>query len=135
MIGLVLVTHGALADNLLKVVEHIMGKQERFEVVGVDPESDLALSRERIIEAMEAVDTGRGVIVATDLFGGIPCNLAISLMQGKSVEVLAGLNLPMLIKLISVREALPLSRAVHHACEAGRRYLDTARHLLDLDTF
>jgi PTS system mannose-specific IIA component len=130
MIGVVLVTHGNLAKEFLGICEHIMGPQERIETVCIAPGDDMELRREDILRASEAVDTGSGVVILTDMFGGTPSNLAISVMNNDKIEVLAGMNLPMLIKLISVRGALPLSQVVLQAQESGRKYVNIARNLL-----
>lgn len=130
MIGIVLVTHGKLAEEFVKIVEHIMGRQERIATVCIDPNDDMEKCREAIMAAVDGVDKGSGVAVLTDMFGGTPSNLAISVMNNDAVEVLAGVNLPMLIKLVSVRNALPLSQAVLQAQESGRKYVNIARNLL-----
>lgn len=130
MIGIILVTHGKLAEEFVKIVEHIMGRQERLATVCIEPNDDMEKCREAILAAVENVDKGRGVVILTDMFGGTPSNLSISVMNNDAIEVLAGLNLPMLIKLVSVRNALPLSQAVLQAQESGRKYVNIARNLL-----
>ncbi len=130
MIGIVLVTHGKLAEEFVKIVEHIMGRQERIATVCIEPNDDMEKCREAILAAVETVDKGSGVAILTDMFGGTPSNLSISVMNTDAIEVLAGLNLPMLIKLVSVRNALPLSQAVLQAQESGRKYVNIARNLL-----
>ncbi len=130
MLGVVLVTHGRLADEFVSIVEHIMGTQERLETVCIAPGDDMEQRRKDIMMAAERVSAGSGVVVLTDMFGGTPSNLAISVMKSDKLEVLAGMNLPMLIKLMSVRNALPLSAAVVQAQEAGRKYINVARNLL-----
>ncbi len=130
MIGIVLVTHGNLAEEFVKIVEHIMGRQERIATVCIEPNDDMEKCREAIMNAVEFVDKGTGVAILTDMFGGTPSNLSISVMNSDSIEVLAGLNLPMLIKLVSIRNALPLSQAVLQAQESGRKYVNIARNLL-----
>ncbi len=130
MIGIVLVTHGNLADEFVKIVEHIMGKQEKMSTVSIEPNDDMEKRREEIMRAVEEVDGGYGVVILTDMFGGTPSNLAISVMNSDSIEVLAGINLPMLIKLVSIRTVLPLSQAVLQAQESGRKYVNVARNLL-----
>ena len=119
MLGIVLVTHGKLAEEFVRVVEHIMGPQERMEVVCIEPNDDMDRRRHDIMKAAELVDEGNGVVIVTDMFGGTPSNLAISVMNKDSIEVLAGLNLPMLIKLVSIRSALPLTQAVLQAVRMG----------------
>ena len=130
MIGVVLVTHGNLAREFVSIGEHIMGPQEKIEVVCISPGDDMEKRREDIMRAIESVDSGPGVVVLTDMFGGTPSNLAISCMNNDRTEVLAGVNLPMLIKLLSVRSALPLSQVVIQAQESGRKYVNIARNLL-----
>ncbi|RFB79717.1 PTS sugar transporter subunit IIA [Methylovirgula sp. 4M-Z18] len=123
MIGMVLVTHGGLATEFRAALEHVVGPQKQIETVTIGPEDDMELRRRDIIEAVKTVDSGKGVVVLTDMFGGTPSNLAISVMNGGSVEVVAGVNLPMLIKLASERETASLERAVTSAQEAGRKYI------------
>ncbi|RMF73738.1 MAG: PTS sugar transporter subunit IIA [Alphaproteobacteria bacterium] len=130
MIGLVLVSHGRLAQELLAAMEHVVGPQEQVRVVSIGPDDDMEQRRQEILEAVEAVDEGDGVIVLTDMFGGTPSNLAISLLGRPRLEVIAGINLPMLIKLASTRAELPLEEAVSAAAEAGRRYINVASHVL-----
>ena len=133
MIGLVLVTHGGLAREFLSAMEHIVGPQEQVQVMSIGPEDDMDQRRADIIDAVEQVDSGSGVILLTDMFGGTPSNLAISLLDNKMVEVIAGLNLPMLIKLASVRTGKSLSDAADEAQNAGRKYINTASKLLQGD--
>jgi mannose PTS system EIIA component len=123
MIGMVLVTHGCLATEFRAALEHVVGPQQQIETVTIGPEDDMEQRRKDIIEAVKTVDSGKGVVVLTDMFGGTPSNLAISVMNGGSVEVVAGVNLPMLIKLASERETASLERAVTSAQEAGRKYI------------
>ena len=133
MIGLVLVTHGGLAVEFLAAMEHIVGPQEQVEVVSIGPEDDMDQRREDIVAAVSKVQTGQGVILLTDMFGGTPSNLAISLLENDMVEVIAGLNLPMLIKLASVRKNKTLQEAADAAQNAGRKYINTASQLLQGD--
>ncbi len=133
MIGLVLVSHGRLAQELLAAMEHVVGPQERVRVVSIGPDDDMEQRRQEILEAVESVDDGDGVIVLTDMFGGTPSNLAISLLGRPKLEVIAGINLPMLIKLASTRADLPLDEAVSAAAEAGRRYINVASHVLNAE--
>lgn len=130
MIGLVLVTHGRLAEEFRNAVEHVVGPQERLATVSIDADDDMEQRRQDIVEAVKAVDTGTGVVVLTDMFGGTPSNLAISVMETGRVEVVAGMNLPMLIKLSSVRKTDDLTRAVEEAQLAGRKYINVASQLL-----
>ena len=130
MIGLVLVTHGRLAEEFVSAMEHVVGKQERIATIAIGPDDDMEERRKDIAEAIAAVDAGRGVIVLTDLFGGTPSNLAISLMERGRVEVIAGINLPMLIRLESARKAMKVVEAVAAAREAGRKYISVASEVL-----
>ena len=133
MIGLVLVTHGRLADEFRHAVEHVVGPQESFETVSIEADDDIEQRRADIIAAVARADTGHGVIILTDMFGGTPSNLAISTMDRKGIEVIAGVNLPMLIKLASVRQTEPLREAVIAAQDAGRKYINVASQLLNGD--
>ena len=130
MIGLVLVTHGRLADEFVTAMVHVVGPQERIATIAIGPEDDMEERRADIAAAIGAVDAGRGVIVLTDLFGGTPSNLAISLMERGRVEVIAGLNLPMLIRLGSARKSMQVVDAVAAAREAGRKYISVASEVL-----
>ncbi len=130
MIGLVLVTHGQLADEFRAAVEHVVGPQEAFETVSIGAEDDIEQRRRDIIEAVARADTGAGVIIVTDMFGGTPSNLAISVMDAGRVEVIAGMNLPMLIKLAGVRASAPMAAALGEAQEAGRKYINVASQVL-----
>ncbi len=131
MIGLVLVTHGRLADEFLAAVEHVVGKQTAFETIAIGPDDDMERRRGDIIAAVDRVDTGAGVVILTDMFGGTPSNLAISVMDDDRVEVIAGVNLPMLIKLASVRGERSLTEAVTEARDAGRKYINVASQVLE----
>jgi len=130
MIGLVLVTHGGLAREFVAAMEHIVGPQEQIGVISIGPDDDMDQRRADIVAAVEQVDSGDGVMLLTDMFGGTPSNLAISLLDNKMVEVVAGLNLPMLIKLASVRVDQSLADAADAAQYAGRKYINTASKLL-----
>ena len=130
MIGLVLVTHGQLATEFRHAVEHVVGPQDNFETVAIGADDDMEQRRRDIVDAVGRVDTGTGVIVLTDMFGGTPSNLAISVMGETGAEVLAGINLPMLIKLASVRGEATLADAVKAAKEAGRKYISIASQVL-----
>lgn len=133
MIGLVLVTHGRLAEEFIAATEHVVGPQEYVRAVCIGPDDDMEQRRRDILAAVDAVDSGHGVILLTDMFGGTPSNLAISVMDKTKVEVIAGMNLPMLIKLASVRPNDDLADAVASAQEAGRKYINVASRLLDGD--
>lgn len=130
MIGLVLVTHGRLAIEFRAALEHVVGPQDQIEAVTIGPDDDVEERRRDIIEAVRRVDSGDGVAILTDMFGGTPSNLAISVMSRPKVEVLAGINLPMLVKLAKVRSKQPLADAVNCAEEAGRKYIAAASHVL-----
>ena len=130
MIGLVLVTHGRLADEFRAALEHVMGPQKQIESITIGAEDDSDLCRSDIIEAVNRVDSGDGVAILTDMFGGTPSNLAISVMNGPGIEVVAGINLPMLVKLARLRGELPLAEAVVRAQEAGRKYINIASRVL-----
>ena len=130
MIGLVLVTHGMLAIEFRAALEHVVGPQENMETISIGPDDDMERRRSEILEAVARADDGQGVILLTDMFGGTPSNLAISVMDNANVEVLAGVNLPMLIKLASVRSGQSLSDAVEEAQKAGRKYISIASRIL-----
>ena len=130
MIGMVLVTHGRLAEEFIAATEHVVGEQDGFRAVCIGADDDMDQRRQEIKAAIEATNTGDGVVLLTDMFGGTPSNLAISLMQENQVEVLAGINLPMLIKLASIRGAMSLEEAVEEARAAGIKYINVASQLL-----
>jgi PTS system mannose-specific IIA component len=130
MIGLVLVTHGKLAVEFRAALEHVVGPQTQIETVSIGPDDDVERRRQDILEAVGRVNDGSGVILLTDMFGGTPSNLAISVMEANKVEVIAGANLPMLIKLASVRGEKPLLQAIADAQEAGRKYINVASQVL-----
>ena len=130
MIGLVLVTHGRLAAEFVVAMEHVVGPQERIEPICIGPEDDMEVRRDDISNAIARVDDGNGVIILTDLFGGTPSNLAISLMKSDKVEVIAGVNLPMLIRLEGARKSMDVKAAVAAAREAGRKYISVASEVL-----
>lgn len=134
MIGIVLVTHGRLAEEFVRALEHVVGKQQAIVSVCIGPDDNMEARREEIVEAVEKVDSGDGVIVLTDMFGGTPSNLAISLLEQPNVEVIAGMNLPMLIKLSSARHEASLQQAVQEAQESGRKYINVASKLLAGDS-
>jgi PTS system mannose-specific IIA component len=130
MIGLVIVTHGRLAAEFVSAMEHVVGPQTGVAAVCIGPEDDMEQRRKDILAAAADVDVGQGVILLTDMFGGTPSNLAISVMEQTHAEVIAGLNLPMLIKLASVRGREPLATCVAYAQEAGRKYISVASYVL-----
>ena len=134
MIGLVIVTHGGLAQEFRAALEHIVGRQPFLETVAIGPEDDMQARREEILEATRRADEGDGVIILTDMFGGTPSNLAISVMDETKAEVIAGINLPILVKLASLRRELPMDEAVSRAREAGRKYIKVASQELSGDT-
>jgi mannose PTS system EIIA component len=130
MIGVVVVTHGKLAQEFIAATEHVVGKQKYMRALCIEPEDDMEKRRSDILAAVKEVDTGGGVVVLTDMFGGTPSNLAISIMGKEPIEVVAGINLPMMVKLASIRTAMPLNEAVLVAQEAGRKYINVASNLL-----
>lgn len=130
MIGMVLVTHGRLAEEFIAALEHVVGPQDKIAAVCIGPDDDMEQRRMEILDKVSAIDDGSGVVLLTDMFGGTPSNLAISIMDKAQVEVIAGINLPMLIKLVSLRETGGLQRAVDGAQEAGRKYINVASALL-----
>ena len=130
MIGLVIVTHGRLAEEFVAAAEHVVGPQEKIQAVSIGPDDDMEKRRGDILEAAQSVDDGDGVIILTDMFGGTPSNLAISVMEKANAEVIAGVNLPMLIKLASIRADKPLAEAVAAAHDAGRKYINVASWVL-----
>jgi len=130
MIGMVLVTHGRLAEEFVAATEHVVGPQDQVRAISIGPDDDMEQRRDDILKAVAEVETGSGVILLTDMFGGTPSNLAISVMEKASVEVIAGINLPMLIKLASVRSDDDMEKAVTAAQESGRKYINVASHLL-----
>jgi len=133
MIGIVIVTHGRLADEFVAAAEHVVGPQENIAAISIGPEDDMEKRREEILAAALRVNTGKGVIILTDMFGGTPSNLAISVMERAGAEVIAGVNLPMLIKLTSIRASMPLPAAIAAAHEAGRKYINVASWFLSGD--
>lgn len=130
MIGIVLVTHGRLAHEFRSALEHVMGPQQQIETISIDPQDDIDSRRKEIIAAVKRVDQGNGVAILTDMFGGTPSNLAISVMNAPDIEVVAGVNLPMLVKLATVRDECPLAEAVTQAQAAGRKYINIASRVL-----
>lgn len=130
MIGIVVVSHGRLAHELIAAAEHVVGRLWRARAVSIEAEDDLDLKREQILTAVKACDAGRGVVVLTDMFGGTPSNLALSIRGSVAMEIVSGANLPMLIKLAEVREVLSLEEAAQAAAEGGRKYVTIASELL-----
>ena len=135
MIGLVLVSHGRLAEEFRQAMEHVVGPQSQVETVCIGPEDDMEGRKADILGCVDRVDLGDGVVLLTDMFGGTPSNLATAVAQdsldaGRAIEVIAGVNLPMLVRLASVRNDTPLAKAVDLAKEAGRKYISVARQVL-----
>jgi PTS system mannose-specific IIA component len=130
MIGMVLVTHGRLAAEFIAALEHVVGPQTNIAAICIGPEDDMEQRRQDILDSIAKVEAGRGVVILTDMFGGTPSNLAISVMEKAKIEVIAGINLPMLIKLASLRQTETLGAAVTGAQEAGRKYINVASQLL-----
>ena len=131
MIGLVVVTHGRLAVELIAALEHVVGPQSAVRTICIGPDDDMEKRRKEILSSVEKVDSGKGVILLTDMFGGTPSNLAISIMDQTNVEVIAGVNMPMLIKLASNRKLGSLKKVAVEAQNAGRKYINIASGLLD----
>lgn len=131
MIGLVIVTHGRLAEEFISVMEHVVGPQKQVAAVCIAPDDDMDAKRKEILQKVKDNDSGKGVLVLTDMFGGTPSNLAISIIQDKKVEALAGINLPMLIKLASARQTETLHKLAEAGQEAGRKYIHAASALLN----
>jgi mannose PTS system EIIA component len=130
MIGIVIVTHGRLASEFIHAVEHVVGQQANMEAICIGPDDKMDVRRKDIAEAVAKVETGKGVVILTDMFGGTPSNLAISLLEEGKVEVVAGLNLPMLVKLARIRSDCSLHKAVAAAQDAGRKYITIASQVL-----
>ena len=131
MIGLVVVTHGRLAVELISALEHVVGPQSAVRTICIGPDDDMEKRRKEILSSVEEVDSGKGVILLTDMFGGTPSNLAISIMDQTNVEIIAGVNMPMLIKLASNRKVGSLKKVAVEAQNAGRKYINIASGLLD----
>jgi mannose PTS system EIIA component len=130
MIGMILVTHGRLAEEFVHAMEHVVGKQSDIATVCIGPHDDMEARRKEIAKAVKQVDTGSGAVILTDLFGGTPSNLAISLLKKGKTEVIAGINLPMLIRLAGARKTMDLMAAVTAARDAGRNYITIASEFL-----
>lgn len=130
MIGIVIVTHGRLAEDFVAATEHVVGPQQSIAAISIDADDDMEKRRADILAAAKSVDEGYGVVILTDMFGGTPSNLAISVMEKANAEVIAGVNLPMLIKLASIRLDKSLKEAVAAAHEAGRKYINVASWVL-----
>lgn len=130
MIGIVIVTHGRLAQEFIAVLEHVVGPQKSIAAVCMMPDDDLEAKRQEIVDKVKDVDNGAGVLVLTDMFGGTPSNLALSIIEDTKVEAIAGINLPLLIKLAKIRHSEPLAQAALAAQEAGRKYISAATALL-----
>ena len=131
MIGLVIVTHGRLAVEFVSALEHVVGPQKLIETVCIGPNDNMRSRRQDIVDAVGKVETGGGVIVLTDMFGGTPSNLAISILEEANIEVIAGVNLPLLVKLAEVRKTSDMAKAVADARDAGRKYIKLASNLLE----
>ncbi len=131
MIGLVIVTHGTLAVEFRAALEHVVGPQLQIETIAIMPDDDGEARRKDILAAVERVNGGDGVVIATDMFGGTPSNLAISVMDNAAVEVIAGVNLPLLVKFVSIRSECTIEAAIDAAKEAGRKYITVASQLLE----
>jgi len=123
LIGIVIVAHGGLAQEYLAAVEHVVGKQSGMRAISIEPDHDRSAKQAEICAAADSVDTGSGVVVVTDMFGGSPSNLSLLACNPVDRKILYGANLPMLIKLAKTRHK-PLSTAVNAALAAGRKYID-----------
>jgi len=134
VIGLVVVTHGRLAEEMIAAVEHVVGPQGAIEAVCIGPDDDMEARRQEIADKIDAMDQGEGVVVLTDMFGGTPSNLAISLLDRGNIEVIAGVNLPLLIKLVRLRDSHGMAEAAAQAQEAGRKYITIASQVLAGDS-
>jgi PTS system mannose-specific IIA component len=130
MIGMVVVTHGRLAVEFVSAMEHVVGPQKQVRAISIGPDDDMERRRKDILDAVAEVDEGYGAILLTDMFGGTPSNLAISIMENAKIEVIAGINLPMLIKLASVRQTCTMEETISAAQESGRKYINIASHVL-----
>jgi mannose PTS system EIIA component len=130
MIGIVVVSHGRLAHELVAAAEHVVGRLRRTRAVSIDADDDLDQRRDAILEAVKSCDAGRGVVVLTDMFGGTPSNLVLSLRSRARLEIVSGANLPMLIKLAQTRDILSLEECAHDAAEGGRKYITIASDIL-----
>lgn len=126
MIGVVLVSHENIAKEMLSVIQHIVGPQEKLIAISIFPEDDMEKKRLQILDSVKKVDAGKGVIVLTDMFGGTPSNLAISVMDSEKIEVVAGVNLPMLIKMMSIRDKKSIKEIIAISQESGRKYINVA---------
>lgn len=131
MIGIIIVTHGRLAEEFVAAAEHVVGPLDQCAAICIGPDDDMEQRRDDIRDAIEAVDTGRGAIILTDMFGGTPSNLAISLIEKARIEVVAGVNLPMMIKLAEARDRVKVDELAVMAAEAGRRYIAVASDVID----
>jgi mannose PTS system EIIA component len=131
MIGLIIVTHGNLAKEFVAALEHVVGPQQQIMTISIAPQDDMEERRNAILAAVKKVDSGDGVVILTDMFGGTPSNLAISVMDSGLVEIIAGVNLPMLVKLARIREEVSLVDALKQAQEAGRKYIHVASLVLN----
>lgn len=130
MIGIVIITHGRLAVEFQSALEHVVGSQTQIATLSIGPEDDMEARRRELIDAVRLTDSGTGVVILTDMFGGTPSNLAISVMEDTGAEVIAGVNLPMLVRLASVRRDKTLAQAVDLAKDAGRKYISVASQVL-----
>ncbi len=127
---MVVVTHGRLAVEFVSAMEHVVGPQKQVRAISIGPDDDMERRRKDILEAVSEVESGEGVVLLTDMFGGTPSNLAISIMENAKIEVIAGINLPMLIKLASVRQSCSMEETISLAQESGRKYINIASHVL-----
>ncbi len=134
MLGIIIIAHGHLATEMCAVLEHVVGPQKQLQAINIGPDDNIEARRDELLAAIKAVDSGKGVVICTDMFGGTPSNMAISTIDQQPVDVLAGFNLPALVKLASVRDKAPLADAIKQAHEAGRKYMNVASQLLNPGT-
>ena len=133
MIGIVLVSHANIAKEMLGVIEHIVGPQDQLIAISIFPKDDMEKKRQEILDSVKKVDSGKGVVVLTDMFGGTPSNLAISVMENEKIEVVAGVNLPMLIKMMSIRKKKKIKELIKISQESGRKYINVASAFFEED--
>jgi PTS system mannose-specific IIA component len=131
LIGIVIVAHGGLAAEYLSAVEHVVGTQTGIHAIAIAPDDDRSLKQDEICDAADSVDTGDGVVIVTDMFGGSPSNLSLRACRLQNRRILYGANLPMLVKLAKSRNKTVID-AVNAALDAGRKYIDS--HAVELDT-
>lgn len=130
VIALVIVTHGQLGQEFINVLNHVMGPQEKVAAFALEPKDTPAQRYQDLVSLVESLQSKEGVIVLTDMFGGTPSNMALMLQDQPNLEIIAGINLPLLLKLATVRTTMPLKEAILEAQTAGRKYIHVASELL-----